>query len=95
MHIMNRAYLSYIHYMHLNHEYFWRIYELNEYLAKICMHSLLRSLATGAVAGVAGAAAGVAGAAAGAAGAASTVVIEGISGSVFSLILFSALSRSI
>ena len=41
---MNRAYLGYIYYMHLNHEYFWRIYELNEYLAKICMHSLLRPL---------------------------------------------------
>ena len=34
---MNRAYLSYIHYMHSNHE-------LNEYLAKICMHSLLGPL---------------------------------------------------
>ena len=44
MYIINRAYLGYIHYMHLNHEYFWRIYELNEYLAKICMHSLLRPL---------------------------------------------------
>ena len=30
--------------MHLNYEYFWRIYELNEYLAKICMHLLLRPL---------------------------------------------------
>ena len=44
MHIINRAYLGYIHYMHSNHEYFWRVYELNEYLAKICMHSLLRPL---------------------------------------------------
>jgi len=44
MHIMNRDYLSYIHYMHSNREYFWRVYELNEYLAKICMHSLLRPL---------------------------------------------------
>ena len=33
--------------MHSNHEFFWRIYELNEYLAKICMHSLLRPLPTG------------------------------------------------
>jgi len=41
---MNGAYLGYIHYMHSNHEYFWRVYELNEYLAKICMHSLLRPL---------------------------------------------------
>ena len=49
---MNRAYLGYIHYMHLNHEYFWRIYELNEYLAKICMHSLLRPLAAGKAARV-------------------------------------------
>ena len=36
---MNRAYLSYIHYMHSNHK-------LNEYLAKICMHLLLRPLPT-------------------------------------------------
>ena len=49
MHIMNRAYLGYIHYMYSNHEYFWRIYELNEYLAKICMHSLLRPLVLVAV----------------------------------------------
>jgi len=47
MHVMNRAYLGYIHYMHSNHEYFWRDYELNEYLAKICMHSLLRPLVAG------------------------------------------------
>ena len=30
--------------MHSNHEYFWRAYELNEYIHKICMHSLLRPL---------------------------------------------------
>ena len=30
--------------MHSKYEYFWRAYELNEYLAKICMHSLLRPL---------------------------------------------------
>ena len=43
---MNRAYLSYIHYIHSNHEYFWRAYELNEYIHKICMHSLLRPLSS-------------------------------------------------
>ena len=42
MHIMNIAYVSSIHYMHLNYEFFWRAYELNEYLAKICMHLLLK-----------------------------------------------------
>ena len=30
--------------MHLNHEYFWRVYKLNEYIYKIYMHSLLRPL---------------------------------------------------
>ena len=32
--------------MHSNREYFWCVYELNEYLAKICMHLLLRPLLT-------------------------------------------------
>ena len=31
----DRAYLSYIHHMHSNHEIFWRADELNEYLAKM------------------------------------------------------------
>ena len=32
--------------MHSNHEYFGALMNLNEYLAKICMHSLLRPLLT-------------------------------------------------
>jgi len=41
---MNRAYLGYIYYIYLNYKYFWRVYELNEYLAKIYIYSLLRLL---------------------------------------------------
>ena len=37
--------------MHSNHEYFWRAYELNEYIPKICMHSLLRPLVSTAYEG--------------------------------------------
>ena len=50
--------------------------------------------AVGAAAGVIGAAAGATGVAAGAAGAAGAAAIDSISGSVFSLISFSALFRS-
>ena len=50
--------------------------------------------ASGSAAGAAGAVAGVAGAAAGIAGAAGVTAIKGMAGSMFSLISFSALSRS-